>query len=261
MDDKDIGDKIKGLARELESLQGRLKQTKAKSSDIFVLGGDGWHDNPAYDLMIADIDKLSSLYEEVKKEMIDLQKGVDAPRAIMVHGTKGHPSGNWFPWLAKELERAGWQVIRPQFPTPENQTVEGYFKVWRKEVGRSLGKDVYVGHSSGPAFLLRVLEKNARPIRAAFFVAPFIRDLGDEEFDRLNGNFYRDPFNWDKIKQNCERFFVYASDDDPYVPLARSREMADCLGASLTLVKGAKHFSAENNYWSFPRLLEDILAL
>lgn len=66
--------KLVELQRELKTLQERLVMTLKKSNDVFSLGGDGWHDNPAYDLMIADVDKIGSMIDEVKDEIIKIRR-------------------------------------------------------------------------------------------------------------------------------------------------------------------------------------------
>jgi len=60
------------------------------------------------------------------------------------------------------------------------------------------------------------------------------------------------------LKRRCKRFYVYASDNDPYVPLEKSKFVADKLNAKFKLVPGAKHMNAEAGYTSFELLLEDI---
>ncbi len=45
-------------------------------------------------------------------------------------------------------------------------------------------------------------------------------------------------FNGDKIKVNCSGFYVYASDNDPYVTLDKSRYVAEQLGAEFNNVIG-----------------------
>ena len=49
--------------------------------------------------------------------------------AIIIHGTYGNPDENWFPWLKIELEKIGYQVYVPTFPTPENQNLEAWLKI------------------------------------------------------------------------------------------------------------------------------------
>ena len=48
---------------------------------------------------------------------------------FIFHGVGGHPEENWFPWLSKKLEALGCKVFIPQFPTPENQTLDNWLKI------------------------------------------------------------------------------------------------------------------------------------
>lgn len=249
-------DRTSQLRGELKELERRIEDTLKKSNDAFNLGGDGWHDNSAYHLMIADIDKLGAMVDQIRQEMKELQQ--KEGKVIVVHGTKGSRDGNWFPYLDRELSKLNFFVIRPQFPTPEDQTLPGWFRVWQREVGEVDFRTIFVGHSSAAAFLLRILERIKTPVRACFFVAPFVSNIGDEEFDRLNRRFYQGGYDWEKIKRRCRKFFVYASDDDPYVPLSHSLEVARNLETETIIIKGAKHFSTESGFTKFPQLLKDI---
>lgn len=38
--------------------------------------------------------------------------------AFIFHGTEGYPEENWFPWLKQELEKIGYKVYVPHFPSP-----------------------------------------------------------------------------------------------------------------------------------------------
>ncbi|MBI4415263.1 MAG: serine hydrolase family protein, partial [Candidatus Kerfeldbacteria bacterium] len=41
------------------------------------------------------------------------------PHVIIVHGWGGNPGADWYPWLKKELEHAGFSVLVPAMPAPE----------------------------------------------------------------------------------------------------------------------------------------------
>ena len=176
-------------------------------------------------------------------------------RIYIVHGSFGNPQENWFPWLKKELERLGYEVVVPIFPTPENQSLDSWRKVFFEENPNISSNSIFVGHSLGPAFILNILENHKA--KAAFFVSPFINYLGNDNFDKVNHTFYKE-FNWEKIKENCKLFFLFHSNNDPYVPIGKAQEVADHLGTEITIVEGAGHFNESAGYKEFPLLLKKI---
>jgi len=177
---------------------------------------------------------------------------------FIFHGTKGLPEGNWFPWLAAELATRGHEVILPRFPTPENQSLENWFKAL-EPYNKKLPNAILVGHSLAPAFILRLLERGQK-IKAAFLVAPFLGEIGNEEYDELNKTFVGE-FDWEKIRENCGHFEVFFSENDPYVPMKMEKEVADKLGVKPTIIKGGGHLNAESGYTEFPLLLQHVLSV
>jgi predicted alpha/beta hydrolase family esterase len=154
----------------------------------------------------------------------------------------------------------GHTVIMPRFPTPEGQNREAWMKIL-SEYDKYFDENLIVsGHSLSCVFLLDKLQNIEKPIKACFLTAGFLHPLNSLKFDTLNKTFYEpeQDFNWNKIKQNCKHFFVYASDNDPYVPQSASQEIADKLGVQLTLVKDAGHFNEGMGFTEFPQILEDI---
>src|SRR4030042_2414130 len=181
-------------------------------------------------------------------------------KIFIIHGSYGNPQENWFPWLKQELEKLGHTGFVPGFPTPKNQSLENWERVFEEYIEKVDGNTIFVGHSLGPAFILSVLEnlENPKPVKACFFVAGFIGLLNNSEFDGLNRAFSVREFNWSKIKENCQRFYLYHSDNDPYVPLEKAKELSKKLNCELKIIKGAGHFNKTAGYTEFELLLEDI---
>ncbi|OQA52267.1 MAG: putative hydrolase YdeN [candidate division WS2 bacterium ADurb.Bin280] len=178
-------------------------------------------------------------------------------KVFIFHGTGGYPEENWFPWLKGELEKLNCKVFVPQFPTPENQTLENWFKVLDEYKDRIDGETILVGHSLGGSFLLRVLEALKNPIKAAFLVAtpigipPIVNWAGDKPFTGY-------PFNWNKIKSNCKKFYVYHSDNDPYVGLDNGKRLSENLDTALVFKPKSGHFNKKAGFLKFDDLLNDI---
>lgn len=176
---------------------------------------------------------------------------------LFLHGTGGGPNECWYPWLADILQRKKYSVLAPRFPSPDNQTLENwlttmqpYWKVFDPEL-------VLIGRSIGATFALRLLEKSPVKIKAAFLVAGFCSDIGRPEFDPVVDTFLAEPFNWQKIRANCSRFFVYHGDNDPIVEQEYGEELAQKVGAELKVIENGEHLWFE----TFPEILTDIEAL
>lgn len=174
---------------------------------------------------------------------------------FIVHGVGGHPGENWFPWLKEKLEKEDYKVIVPQFPTPKNQTLSEWLKVFEQYRKYITPETILIGHSLGVPFLLNVLEK--MKVKAAFFIGGFVGKAGNK-FDNSMRTFAQKTFDWEKIKKNCKNFIIFHSDNDPYIKLEKAEKLARFLGVEVTIVKGAGHFNSKSGYKTFDLLLEKI---
>jgi predicted alpha/beta hydrolase family esterase len=183
-------------------------------------------------------------------------------RVIVLHGAHGGPDTNWFPWLHAALNAQGIDVVRPRFPTPEGQSLQAWFDAYDLAVkGLPAASTILVGHSLGAAFALRLVERASAPFAGLFLAAPFIGALGLPDYDAINQSFFAEPFDWAGIgERKGKACRCWAGDDDRYVPLARSQEVAHCLNAPLEVVPGGGHLSDETGFDVFPRLCEAVLA-
>ena len=180
-------------------------------------------------------------------------------RTIFIfHGTGAGPEWNWFPWMKAELEKLGCQVFVPKFPTPEGESLDAWLAVFNNYKKYLNKESILIGHSKGGLFLLRLLERLEKPVHAAFFVGapigiPPIKYMVHDEKFAIGFS-----FDWQKIKSNAQKIFVYHSDNDPYVCLANGQELAKHLGVNLTFIPNAGHLNAESGYTKFPQLRQQL---
>lgn len=186
-------------------------------------------------------------------------------RVVILHGAYGRPDSNWFRWLAERVQAAGHEALLPRFPTPQGQSPEAWLDAYGQQVDDTVprSRTVLVGHSLGVAFALRLAARAgaADPYRGAFLAAGFWGALGLPDYDPINAPFFA-PLDWEAVRAGCGAGVTcYAGDDDPYVPLRFSREIAERLGAPLRIIPGGKHLNAENGMTTFPELAADLDAL
>ena len=153
---------------------------------------------------------------------------------FIIHGADGHPKENWFPWLKSELEKQRYQVFTPKFPTPKNQTLKNWLKVFERYKKYVDKNTIFIGHSIGATFLLSVIERLDKKIKTAYLVSGFIDLLGNPVFDKINKTFIEKELDWKKIKNNCQKFYIFHSDNDPYVPLEEAQKLAKKLDEKLS---------------------------
>lgn len=181
------------------------------------------------------------------------------PKAIIIHGSKGSPEGNWFPWLAEKLSQHGYTTYVPRMPTPEGQSLSSWREAFNDQVGILESDSIVIGHSTGALFVLRLLESIKEPINTAVVVAGLTKKIGLPEYDNLNTTFINHPFNWAKIRCNASHFICFSGDNDPYVPLSQGQEIADGVGARLITIHDGGHLNSESGYSQFPEILDQIL--
>ena len=180
--------------------------------------------------------------------------------AFIIHGIEGHSKENWFPWLKKELEENGIKTIVPDFPNSSNPKLNEWLDFFKKYETEINEETILIGHSLGVAFVLNFLEEINKKIKAAFLVAGF-RGKVNNEFEEKMETFIHKDFKWDKIKNKCKKFFIYSSDNDPYVGLEKGKELTKNLDSELIVVKNAKHFNTAAGYSEFKLLFEEIKKL
>lgn len=170
-------------------------------------------------------------------------------RAVIVHGTGGHPDVIWYPWLADRLTARGWTVDRPHFPdlnaTPVDDFLPGALE--RLAVDEDT---VLIGHSGGAALLLAVLEAIEVTVPQAVLVAGYsTRPNGSEE------PVLRPSYDWDRIAAHVADLVLVNSVTDPYgCDWRQGMAIRDRAGGTL-VVRDEGHFGdADQPFDSFELL-------
>jgi len=179
---------------------------------------------------------------------------------FIFHGVGGHAKENWFPWLKDQLEAAHVRVIVPDFPNTDHPMLSEWSDSFHQYETLLDEKTIFVGHSLGAAFALRLLERMQKPLRACFLVAPVWAVMGNQ-FDPVLKTFTEHPYDWKTIRRNAEHFSVIHSDNDPYIKLSQAGELAKNLGIEVSLINGGGHLNTNAGYRAFPFLLEKITAI
>jgi predicted alpha/beta hydrolase family esterase len=195
---------------------------------------------------------------------------------VILHGSFGNPKGNWFPWLRRELRNLEQEVIVPKFPIDdyekisnagmkkainEKQTLAAWLAVFEKEVLPKIKNEpvTFIGHSLSPVFILHLVDKYNLEVDCAIFVSPFLKDLERSDlwqFGLVNQTFYKDDFNFEKLKQKIKKSFVIYSDNDPYVGKEWMLEFVEKINSDKILVENGGHLNSEAGFDEFPLVLK-----
>ncbi|OGK40701.1 hypothetical protein A2954_05575 [Candidatus Roizmanbacteria bacterium RIFCSPLOWO2_01_FULL_37_12] len=194
---------------------------------------------------------------------------------VIFHGTYGSSSGNWFPYLKKQMELIGQEVILPQFPIDNHeellklgpkkakakiQNLDNWLDFFKKNIFKEIKREkkvVFVAHSIGPVFTLRVLEKFNIQLDCAIFVAPFLTvPKMAWDYELATRGFFKEDFNFEKLKKLIPVSYVVYGDKDPYVDKKYTFEFGSKMGSQFIEVRGGGHLNAEFKFFSFPLVYE-----
>lgn len=189
-------------------------------------------------------------------------------RIYIVHGWSGYPEEAWFPWLKKELEAKGFNVIIPQLPDTENPRIYNWVPKLNEVVTKPDANTYFVGHSMGCQTIARYLESlpNEIHVGGAVFVAGFFKHLtglGDKEnVKTICEHWLNTPIDFAKIKSRLTKSIAIFSDNDPYVPLDNQEDFREMLKSEIIIKKSMGHFSGKRDGATIlPIALQSILKI
>lgn len=158
-------------------------------------------------------------------------------KVILIHGNGGCTAGDfWYPRVAQACHALGLTVVNRTFP----DNVKARARVWLPYL-EELGADeqtILIGHSSGAVAAMRYAETHR--LLGSVLVAACHTDLGDP--GEAASGYYREPWQWDRIRDNQQWIAAYHSVDDPHIPVAEARFVAAHLQCHYVELHGRSHF-------------------
>ncbi len=166
-------------------------------------------------------------------------------KIIFIHGNGGNSwSYLWTPWLKYELQKLNLNVIFETFPDSILARRE-YWLPYLKDKLKANEKTLLIGHSSGAVAAMRYAQDNK--IYGSILISPCYTDLGIE--DEKQSGWYKDPWDWNAIKNNQKVIGLFYSKNDQLIPLKEFIHIRDNLKPNNTFEFEHKgHFINQNDF-------------
>ena len=160
-------------------------------------------------------------------------------RIIGVHGFKSSPDQHIWPWLRRELESRGFEVLIPELPDPMAPDRDAWTKALVDAAKLLTDEDIIVGHSLGGAAALRFLEAaeaRTTPRACVLIATPWM--IKDEQFR----GFFLTDLDHDVLMWRASKFTVIHAKDDPVIPVEHAERYAKVFHARLITPDTGGHF-------------------
>lgn len=161
-------------------------------------------------------------------------------RALIIHGIGSNSTEHWFQSAKKGLENLGYKTSVPNMPNPNNPNTNEWVNVI-KDFNPSK-KDILIGFSLGSTAILKFLEKTNKKIEKSVLIATPNLETKNKKIN----SFLNLPLNWEKIRENCNNFFLLYQKNDYLISLEHGKNIAKKLQTTLKIVPGSNHFLAVN---------------
>ena len=165
-------------------------------------------------------------------------------RAIIFHGTGGHPYHCWYRWLGARLEARGYVVEIPHYPGLNSDPIETFLPT------------VLAGHSfdEETVLLLGILEHVETPVAQAILVAGYSTRPNESEEPVLQA-----AYDWERISANVRDITFVNSVRDPYgCDAEQGRRMFDELGGT-QIIRNEGHFGDMGDPYPTFELLDKLV--
>lgn len=187
-------------------------------------------------------------------------------RVFIIHGWDYNPKINWYPWLKRQLEQKGFEVIVPEMPNTSEPEIESWINHLSKVVGKINENTYFIGHSIGCQTIMRYLESidKKNKVGGLVFVAGWIKlaNLENEEVEDIAKPWLNTPIDFSKVKEKTNKIVVILSENDPFNFLKENENtFKEKLNAKVIIEKNKGHFAQDDGINELPSALNALLEM
>ena len=201
------------------------------------------------DRLLNDLDSLAwpESIKESQRNWIGRSEGAEINfelktkklKYVLLHGFKSGPSRCWFPWLKRELERRGHEVVVPALPNPFLPNVANQVEFVMQNVSFD-ENTVLVGHSLGTVVGMRVLERLKKPIKKFVMVSGLMEPKFKDKERPATGLLIDWKFDFAKIKKSAGEIVVMEDQTDYLIGESQGENLQKSLDARLVKFEAEK---------------------
>lgn len=190
-------------------------------------------------------------------EPISEENQMNSKRVFIVHGYMANASDHWFGWLKDELTMNNIKTEILMMPNSDNPDSTVWQETLTKKIGRVDKQTFIVAHSLGCISVLRYLNNHSGfELGGLILVSGFNSKL--PALPQLD-KFIKETRLTDNLSLNIGRTVVFASTDDPFVPMKMTKALAERLDGKYIQVESAGHFLGSDGYTNFSELLNELM--
>ena len=177
-----------------------------------------------------------------------MQKEIDrAKNILLIHGFNGIPK--IFLYFKEELNKKGYNIIIPDFPTKSDITLNGYFAVFDKYRDYFDENIIVIAHSLGNAMLLKYLCINNLTIKGYISLAGFGESFITEGREDLNTAIKETTISEEekeKIVSLIKNKYSIYSNDDHIVPYYLLENFPKLINSKSVLIPNLGHMGTKS---------------
>ena len=178
---------------------------------------------------------------------------------LLVHGYNGIPK--IFNYFKEVLEKQGYNVIVPNFPTKTDITIDKYFNVFDEYKKYYNNELIVIAHSIGNPMFIKYVSKNNYNIGLYISLAGFAKSFINEGRDDLNNVIaptditLEEQVNFKNLVNS--KYSIY-SNNDHIVPFEILDKFPKTINSKPLLIENIGHMGSKSGLEELPQVVEII---